>query len=53
MKAHLSFEEFSQVIMREWIRIEFESGITRKDTRFKASKAERKRQKSSVEARDS
>ena len=48
MKAHPSFEEFWQVIMREWIRIEFEmdqleSGNTREDLRFKASKAERKR----------
>ena len=48
MKAHPSFEEFCQVIMREWIRIEFEmdqleSGNTREDFRFKASKAERKR----------
>ena len=49
MKAHPSFEEFCQVIMREWIRIEFEmdhleSGSTRDALRFKASKAERNRQ---------
>ena len=48
MKAHPSFEDFCQVIMREWIRIEFEmdqleSGNTRNDLRFKACKAERKR----------
>lgn len=48
MKAHPSFEEFCQVVMREWIRIDFEmdkleSGSTRDDLRFKASKAERNR----------
>ena len=48
MKAHPSFEEFCQVIMREWIRIDFEmdkleTGSTRIDLRYKASKAERNR----------
>ena len=49
MKAHPSFEEFCQVVMREWIQIEFEmdlleSGSQHNDLRFKSSKAERKRQ---------
>ena len=48
MKAHPSFEEFCQVIMREWIIIDLkmdklETGSTRDDLRYKASKAERNR----------
>ena len=48
MKAHPSFEEFCKIIMREWIRIDFEmdkleSGNTRKDLRCNASKAEKNR----------
>ena len=49
MKAHPSFDEFCQVIMREWVRIDFEMdklecGNTREDLRFRASKSEIKRQ---------
>ena len=49
MKAHPSFEEFCQVLMGEWVKIEYEmehlgSGYTASDMRFTASIAERKRQ---------
>ena len=49
MKAHPSFEEFCQVLMGEWVKIEYEmehlgSGYTASDLRFTASVAERKRQ---------
>ena len=49
MKAHPSFEEFCQVLIGEWVRIEYEmehlgSRYTASDMRFTASMAERKRQ---------
>ena len=48
MKPHPSFQEFCQVLMGEWVRIEFEldhlaSGYTREDLKFKASSQETKR----------
>ena len=49
MKAHPTFEEFCEVIMDEWVKIDYElehleSGYTASDMRFNASLAERKRQ---------
>ena len=49
MKAHPTFEEFCEVIMGEWVKIDYEldhleSGYTASDMRFNASLAERKRQ---------
>ena len=48
MKPHPSIQEFCQVLMGEWVRIEFEldhlaSGYTREDLKFKASSQEIKR----------
>ena len=49
MKPHPSFEEFCKVLMGEWVKIDYEmdhleSGFTREDLKFKASKDEQKRQ---------
>ena len=49
MKPHPSFEEFCKVLMGEWVKIDYEmdhleSGFTRADLKFKASKDEQKRQ---------
>ena len=48
MKPHPSFQEFCQVLMGEWVRIDFEldhlaSGYTRDDLKFKACTQEEKR----------
>ena len=46
MKAHPTFEEFSEVIMGEWVKIDYQLDHLESDTymRFNASLAERKRQ---------
>ena len=48
MKPHPSFQEFCQVLMGEWVRIDFEldhlaSGYTRDDLKFKSGSQEEKR----------